>query len=95
MKGFSVGFSLPYPHSACSVAERSAITIVGLHLTPSVFEEFSLSFCTLIVSHIGRFVKGFFTFFFEPCKVGQWLHLSPIPAHAGGLTVVHPVPLSP
>ena len=48
VKGFSVEFSFPYPHSACLVAKRGAITIVAPHLRPDVFVGFSLPFVSLL-----------------------------------------------
>ena len=56
-----------------------------------------LSFDVLIIAHLCGFVKGFFTFFFEPSKVSQWLRPPDLPASAGsdfGGTPCTPLPLT-
>ena len=60
--------------------EHLAVGSLGQGLTrsrghPPFRGRLALAFCTLIVSQLGRFVKGFFTFFFEPAG----LVIDPLP----------------
>ena len=91
LRGLSRGFSNFFEKSFRLALSHSYQCLGVCGLLPSPLD-------TLIVSQLGRFVKGFFTFFFEPSKVSQWLRPPDLPASAGsdfGGTPCTPLPLTP